>query len=68
MADGFTRILVVDDNDEIRCMVSKMLSLMAYGSLSTNSGEKGLNLFMKNQFDFVITDFDIPGFVLGTAL
>jgi CheY-like chemotaxis protein len=35
MADSFTRILVVDDTDEIRCMVSIMLSHMGYEVLST---------------------------------
>ncbi|MGB5746915.1 MAG: response regulator [Desulfobacterales bacterium] len=61
LGDGFTRILVIDDTDEIRYMVSKMLSLMRYEVLSANSGEKGLNLLMKNRFDLVITDLDMPG-------
>ena len=61
MNNNLKRILVVDDNDEIRYMVSKILSRMGYEVLSANSGTNGLNLFMKNQFDLVITDFDMPG-------
>ncbi len=61
MVEGFTRILVVDDKDEIRCLVLKMLSRMGYEVISTDSGEKGLNLFRKNQLDPVITGFDMPG-------
>ena len=55
------RILVVDDDEIVRCVVAKMISRLGYEVLSTDSGEKGLNLLLKNQFDLVITDFDMPG-------
>ena len=61
MADGLPRIPVVDDKGEIRCLVSKILSRMGYEVLSTDNGDKGLNLFMNNRFDFVVTDIDMPG-------
>jgi len=61
MADGFTRIMVVDNNDEIRCIVSKLLSRMGYKALSTDSGDRGFNLYMNNRFDFLVTDIDMPG-------
>ena len=55
------RILVVDDDDMIRGLISKMLSRLGYDVFSVNSGEKGWDFFLKNQFDLVITDFEMPG-------
>lgn len=55
------RILLVDDNEIVRCVVAKMISRLGYDVLSADNGEKGLNLFLKNQFDLVITDLDMPG-------
>ena len=61
MNAGSQKILVVDDDTTIRGVVSKMLFRLGYDVSSTDSGEKGLALFIKNKFDLVITDFDMPG-------
>ena len=61
MNAGDEKILVVDDNDSIRDVVSKMLAELGYSVLSADSGEKGLALFIKNTFDLVITDFNMSG-------
>ena len=55
------RALVVDDDETIRGIVSKMISLFGYEVLSADSGENGFDLFLKNRFDLVITDLDMPG-------
>lgn len=55
------KILVVDDNQTVRCVVTQMLSRLGYDAISADSGEKGFYLFLKNQFDLVITDLDMPG-------
>jgi CheY-like chemotaxis protein len=55
------KVLVVDDDQNIRCVVSQMLSCLGYDVVSTDSGENGLALFLKHQFDLVITDFEMPG-------
>ena len=55
------KILVVDDDQGIRCVVSKMLSRLGYDVISTDSGENGLELFLKNRFDLVITDLEMSG-------
>ena len=55
------KILVVDDNQTYRCVVTQMLSRLGYYVISTDSGENGLALFLKNQFDLVITDLEMPG-------
>ncbi|RPI68485.1 MAG: response regulator [Geobacteraceae bacterium] len=54
-------ILVVDDNKFLRIVVSKMLSLLGYDVLSTDNGENGLSLFLKNKFDIVLSDYEMPG-------
>jgi CheY-like chemotaxis protein len=54
-------ILVVDDNNVFRIVVSKMLSRLGYEVSSADSGENGLNIFLKNQFDIVLSDYEMPG-------
>ena len=61
MNTGSEKILVVDDDDSIRDVVSKMLCRLGYAVLSADSGEKGLALFLKNEFDLVMTDFNMSG-------
>jgi CheY-like chemotaxis protein len=55
------RILVVDDNDFIRIVVSKMLSRLGYEVSSADGGENGLSIFLKNRFDMVFSDYEMPG-------
>jgi CheY-like chemotaxis protein len=55
------KILIVDDNQTIRCIIAQMLSRLGYDVISTDSGENGLELFLKNQFDLVITDLEMSG-------
>jgi DNA-binding NtrC family response regulator len=55
------KILVVDDDDTIRDVVSKMLCRLGFEVSSADSAESGLALFLKNKFDLVITDFSMSG-------
>ena len=55
------KILVVDDNNLFRIVVSKMLSRLGYEVLSADSGENGLRIFLKNKFDIVLSDYEMPG-------
>jgi CheY-like chemotaxis protein len=54
------KILVVDDNDVFRIVVSKMLSRLGYEVSAAESGEKGLSIFSKNIFDIVLSDYEMP--------
>lgn len=54
-------ILVVDDNDAIRIVVSQMLAYLGYEVSSANCGETGLSIFIKNTFDMVFSDYEMPG-------
>ena len=60
-------ILVVDYNKFLRIVVSKMLSRLGYEVLSADSGENGLSIFLKNKFDIVLSDYEMPG-MDGVAL
>ncbi len=55
------RILVVDDEIDIRNLFSKILSFLGYEVVVSGNGIEGLNLFLRNPFDLVITEFQIPG-------
>ena len=61
MNTGGEKILVVDDDDSIRDVVSKMLCRLGFEVSSADSAESGLALFLKNNFDLVITDFNMSG-------
>ena len=61
MNTGSEKILVVDDDDTIRDVVSKMLCRLGFEVSSADSAESGLALFLKNKFDLVITDFSMSG-------
>ena len=54
-------VLVVDDNEFLRIVVSKMLSRLGYEVSSADSGESGLRIFLKNRFDIVLSDYEMPG-------
>ena len=60
-------ILVVEDNNALRILVSKMLSRLGYEVLSADSGENGLSIFLKRKFDIVLSDYEMPG-MDGVAL
>jgi DNA-binding response OmpR family regulator len=61
MNAGSEKILVVDDDDSIRDVVSKMIFRLGFKVSSADSAESGLALFLKNKFDLVITDFSMSG-------
>ena len=55
------KILVVDDSSFLRPLFSKMLSRLGYEVSSADSGENGLRIFLKNKFDLVFSDYEMPG-------
>lgn len=55
------KILVVDDNNDNRTIVAKMLTHLGYEVLSAESGEDGLSLFFDDKFDVVLSDYEMPG-------
>ena len=55
------RIMVVDDDEGMRHILSIALSRMGYEVLSAGNGIEAFNLFLKNSFALVLTDLEMPG-------
>ncbi len=54
------QVLVVDDSNAIRQLLSRTLSSSGYEVSSAEDGLKGLELAKKRSFDLVITDINMP--------
>jgi two-component system, cell cycle sensor histidine kinase and response regulator CckA len=64
MSDGETKtVLVVDDEPEVRKLVSAMVSQFGYTALTADSGEHALTVYrhLKRPLDLLITDVVAPG-------
>lgn len=59
-SDDEVRILVVDDDEGIRDMLSFLLSRLGYRVVLAANGLEALGLFLKNSFSLVLTDFSMP--------
>ena len=55
------KILVVDDDDQIREVLTDMLSIDDYETVACADGYAALEAFKENTFDLVITDLGMPG-------
>ncbi|MEW5725731.1 MAG: sigma-54 dependent transcriptional regulator [Thermodesulfobacteriota bacterium] len=55
------RILIVDDEEHIRKILSIMLSKRGYETRTAANGDEALGLATKQAFDAVITDIRMPG-------
>jgi CheY-like chemotaxis protein len=54
------RILLVDDQQSVREAISLLLSLDEHTVIEAGNGVEALDLFRRDQFDLVITDFEMP--------
>ncbi len=63
ISDSNKTILVIEDENSVRSMISKMLKLYGYKSYIADSGNKGLQLFdlHKNEIDLILSDVVMPG-------
>ncbi len=55
------RILVVDDDQHLRMILSETLSTAGYEVTVVNSGDEALNVLRDETFDLMITDLMMPG-------
>src|ERR1019366_3061535 len=62
------RILVVDDEESVRTVCSRMLKPLGYTVQTAANGEEALAHFKEQPFDLLITDFQMPGVYTGLAL
>src|SRR5215471_5723542 len=54
------RILLVEDQELVRGALRMMLELDGHQVTEASNGAEALNLFNMNEFDLVITDFEMP--------
>lgn len=54
------RILVIDDDVQVRGMLRAVLQEAGYEILEAEDGNKGLRLFRDNEVDLIITDIIMP--------
>ncbi len=58
---GGARILLVDDDAEVREVVSAMLEAVGFAITAAHSGEDGLGILEREKFDLVVLDWTLPG-------
>ena len=54
------RILVIDDEDSVREILSRMLKAKGHHVVVASDGEEGIDHFKKDKFDLVLTDLGMP--------
>jgi len=54
------RILVVDDDGDIRKVISNLLRFMGFDVALAGNGIEALAVFVENSFDLVVTDLQMP--------
>jgi CheY-like chemotaxis protein len=54
------RILVAENNKSIQDVVSRFLDFMGFEVALAGNGVEALSLFLKNSFDLVLTDLEMP--------
>jgi len=54
------RILVVDDDGDIREVISNLLRFMGFDVALAGNGIEALAVFVENSFDLVVTDLQMP--------
>jgi CheY-like chemotaxis protein len=59
--DSASRVLLVEDNEDIREGLSTLLESENYTVVAVGTAEDGLASMSKQRFDLVITDYMLPG-------
>jgi len=55
------KILLVDDDEQIREVLSDMLTIDGHEITACSDGHSALSAFRKNHYDLIITDLGMPG-------
>jgi CheY-like chemotaxis protein len=54
------QVLVVDDNESVRDVLSRMLSFLGYDVTPAGNGVEGGTIFLMGSYDLVVTDLHMP--------
>lgn len=60
MPKNFNRILLIDDDVNLKKVVAYQLQQMGFTVTTAQNGQTGLDLFNKQTFDIVVTDLQLP--------
>lgn len=60
-SNGQLRILVVDDDENIREILKDVLTMSHHQVTLAGNGEEALEVFYREEFDLVFTDLGMPG-------
>jgi two-component system response regulator AtoC len=55
------RILVIDDDQEVRTSLQTVLETLGYATHTAATGEEGLHAIQREPFDLVLCDLRLPG-------
>jgi len=55
------RILVIDDDQEVRTSLQTVLETLGYATQTAATGEEGLHAIQREPFDLVLCDLRLPG-------
>jgi len=55
------KILIVDDNDNNRLLMSDILQYRGYETLEADNGEKGISMARELKPDLILMDMQMPG-------
>jgi DNA-binding NtrC family response regulator len=61
LENGKLRILVVDDDENIREILQDILTMSGHLVVLSSNGEEALQFFYEQEFDLVMTDLGMPG-------
>ncbi|MBM4061262.1 MAG: response regulator [Planctomycetes bacterium] len=55
------RVLLVEDDDSLRCCLGEFLGSHGWEVAATGQGQEAMRWAMRHRFDFSILDFHLPG-------
>src|SRR5919205_688331 len=61
MAEGDVRVLLVEDDEDNRELMTEVLETAGYDVLSAAGGAEGLKALAEQEVDVVVTDLGMPG-------
>ena len=59
-ADGSLRFLVVDDNDDIRDVLVRMVERLGHTASTAADGVEAVEILAEHRFDFMLLDLTMP--------
>ena len=59
-AAGSAKILVVDDNPQVRELLAELIESAGYGVSQAKSGEEALESLRRSRFDILVLDLEMP--------